>query len=103
MNVITMTTKTTTHAKSYNGFAIPLEDDTDLGLAMLVVEDEEGHYETVANAKTINEAIELAADDQRRRRQCFERDEDAGLCSFCYKLWARGIGGAFRVAHQIQA
>ena len=85
------------------GFAIPLENDTDLGLALLIVEDEEGHYEPVANATTINEAKELAADDLRRRRERLERDEDPGLCAYSYKLWARGTDGEFRVACEIEA
>ena len=91
------------HAKSYNGFAIPPEGDTDLGLAMLIVEDGEGHYEPVANAATIDEAKELAADDLRCRRERLERDEDPGLCPYSYKLWARGIDGEFRVACEIEA
>ena len=67
-------TMTTEKHTSDNGFAIPLENDTDLGLALLIVDDEEGHYEPVANVATINEAKELAAADLRRRRGRFERD-----------------------------
>jgi hypothetical protein len=36
--------QTTTH----NGFAIPLLPDTDLGLAMLIAESEDGQHEPVA-------------------------------------------------------
>ena len=100
MTTMTMTTEKHT---SNNGFAIPLENDTDLGLALLIVEDEEGHYEPVANVSTINEAKELAADDLRRRRERLERDEDPGLCPYAYKLWARGTDGEFRVACEIEA
>ena len=94
---------TTKQTKSYNGFAIPLAGDSDLGLAMLIAEDEEGHFEPVANVSTINEAKELAADDLRRRRERLERDEDPGLCPYSYKLWARGTDGGFRVACEIEA
>ncbi len=66
MSVTTMTMTTEKH-RSHNGFATPLEGDTDLGLALLIVEDEDGRYEPVANVATINEAKELAADDFRRR------------------------------------
>jgi hypothetical protein len=98
MNVTTMTTE-----KHNNGFSIPLESDTDLGLALLIVEDEDGRYQPVANATTINEAKELAADDLRCRRDRLERDEDPGLCPHAYKPWARATDGEFRVACEIKA
>ena len=88
---------------SRNGFAIPLENDTALSLALLIVEDEEGHYEPVANVSTTNEAKELAADDLRRRRERLARDEDPGLCPCSYKVWARGMDGGFRLACEIEA
>ena len=91
--------KTTT----YNGFALPLEPDTELGLAMLIAEDEDGHYEPVAIAATINEAKEIAESDLRGRMRSIERGEDAGLCPVRYKLWARGIDGDYRLAHEINA
>ena len=91
--------KTTT----YNGFAIPLEPDTELGLAMLIAEDEDGHYEPVALAATINEAKEIAESNLRSRMRSIERGEDAGLCPVRYKLWARGIDGDYRLAHEINA
>ncbi|MGA7413937.1 MAG: hypothetical protein WBW33_25900 [Bryobacteraceae bacterium] len=102
MNVTTMNMTTEEHP-SNSGFAIPLENDTDLGLALLIVEDEQGHYEPVANVSTINEAKELAADDLRCRRERLERDEDPGLCPYAYRLWARGTDGEFRVACEIEA
>jgi len=33
-------TRTRKQPKTYNGFAIPLQPDTELGLAMLIAEDE---------------------------------------------------------------
>ena len=79
------------------GFAIQLTPDTDLRIAMLIVEDEEGHYEPVDAASTINEGKELAQGDLRAREHRLENDEDPGLCPFEYKLWARGIDGTHRV------
>ena len=102
MNVTAMTMTTLKHT-SNQAFAIPLENDTDLGLALLIVEDEQGHYEPVANVSTINEAKELAGHDFRRRRERLERDEDPGLCPYAYKVWARGTDGEFRVACEIEA
>lgn len=45
-------TRTRKQPKTYNGFAIPLQPDTDLGFAMLIAEDEEGHYEALGVAGT---------------------------------------------------
>ena len=45
---------------TYNGFAIPLQPDTDLGLAMLIAESEDGRHEPVAVVGTISEAREAA-------------------------------------------
>jgi len=100
MNTMAGTRKQT---KNHNGFAIPLAPDTELGLAMLIAEDEDGHYEPVAVAVSINEAKEIAESDLRGRMRSIERGEDAGLCPVRYKLWARGIDGDYRLAHEIKA
>ena len=88
--------------KTGNGFAIPLEPDTALGLAMLIAEDEEGKYEPIAVASTISEAKELAASDFRAWRRRLERGDDPGLYPYVYKLWAQGIEGAYMLAEQIE-
>jgi hypothetical protein len=98
-----MKTTTKKPATTYSGFALPLEPDTELGLAMLIAEDEDGHYEPVAVAATINEAKEIAESNLRGRMRSIERGEDAGLCPVRYKLWARGIDGDYRLAHEINA
>jgi hypothetical protein len=95
--------RTRKQPKTYNGFAIPLEPDTELGLAMLIAEDEEGHHEPVAVASTISEAKEIAESDFRGRMRRLERGEDPGICPFTYKLWARGCDGDYRVAGEIAA
>jgi hypothetical protein len=87
--------------KTYNGFAIPLQPDTPLGLAMLIAEDEEGCYAPVAVASTISEARELAASDMHGRMHRLERGEDAGLCPWRYIVWAQGVGGDYRIAIEI--
>ena len=53
--------------KEWQGFAIELQPDTDLGLAMRIAEFEGGAYEPIAVASTINEAKELAAADMDAR------------------------------------
>src|ERR1035441_7681900 len=88
--------------RSYNGFAIPLQPDTELGLAMLIAEDEEGHHEPVAVASTINEAKELAESDLRGRMRRLERGDDPGICPYTYKVWAQGINGDYRIAYEIK-
>jgi hypothetical protein len=87
--------------QSYNGFSIPLQPDTQLGLAMLILEDEEGNHLPVAVASTINEAKELAKDDLGRRMRRLERGDDPGLCPYTYRVWAQGIDGDYRVAFEI--
>ena len=98
-----MKTTTKKPARTYNGFALPLEPETELGLAMLIAEDEDGHYEPVAVAASINEAKEIAESDLRGRMRCIERGADTGICPVRYKLWACGIDGDYRLAHEIKA
>ena len=85
------------------GVAIKINDDTELGLAMLIAEDEEGHYEPVGVVVSINEAREIAAGDMRGRMRRLERGEGAGLCPYEYKVWAQGIDGDHRVAGTFSA
>ena len=85
-----------------NQVAVPMSPDAELGLAMLIVEDEYGLYEPVAVAGTINEAKELAESDLRGRMQRVERGEDQ-LCPARYLLWGRGGKGDYRVIFEIDA
>jgi hypothetical protein len=80
------------------GFAIQITPDTELGNAMLIVEDEEGDYEPINLAASISEGREMAQHDLRSRQSLLEKDADPGLCPFQYKLWARWLGGVHRVA-----
>jgi hypothetical protein len=79
INVIVPITKRIP-TKTYNGFAVPLQAETDLGNAILIAEDEETNYEPIAVAATIREGKELAQSDLRSRLRRLERDEDPGLC-----------------------
>jgi len=89
--------------KNYNGFAIPLQPDTDLGSAMLIAEDEKGNYEPIALAGTIREAMQIADEDLQGRLRRLEGDEDPGLCPYVYKLWARGVEGTYCLAQEFTA
>jgi len=84
-----------------NGFAFPLQPSTDLGLAMLIAESEDGQHEPVAVVGTISEARDLANSDFRDRMRRLEQGEDAILCPFLYQLWARGTDGRYRLACEI--
>jgi hypothetical protein len=90
--------RTTTAQTITTGFAIELLPDTDLGSAMLIAEDEEGHYAPVGIVLTISEGREIAENDLRCRMNRLERGEDAGLCPSEYNLWARGLWGAQHIA-----
>ena len=91
-------TRTRKQNTTYNGFAIPLQPDTDLGLAMLIAEDEEESCQPVAVASTISEAREMAESDMCEQMRKLERGYDAGSCPAHYKLYARGVDGDNLVA-----
>ena len=80
------------------GFAIQILRDTDLGIATLIVEDEEGHYEPVNYASSLGEGFEMAKEDLHNRQRKLEADQDPGLCPWEYKVWARGLEGKMVVA-----
>jgi len=86
-----------------NGFAIPLRETTELGLAMLIAESEDGAYEPVAVVTSISEAREIAESNLRARMRRLERGDDPGLCPYSYKVWATGIDGDYRIAIEIEA
>jgi len=92
--------QTNTQFLTLDGFAIPLQPDTDLGLAMLIAESEDGQHEPVAVVATIREARRVAESDLRDRMRCMDQGDDC-LCPAIYKLWARGIGGSYRLACEI--
>jgi hypothetical protein len=93
-------TKRTTQTPT-PGFAIRIKDDTELGLAMLIAEDEEGHTEPIAVVATINEAVEIARHNFCAKLRRLEADKDPGLCPWVYKVWAQGIGGDYRLLREI--
>ncbi len=76
--------KQQTRTNATPGFTIEIKPDTELGLAMLIAEDEEGHHEPVAVASTINEAKKSSPEsdfhDGRMRR--IEGGNDPGLCPY---------------------
>jgi hypothetical protein len=93
--------RTTKQTQSYDGFAIPLEGDTYLGLALLTPRTKKGATRRSPTSARLMKRRSLQQ-DSRRRRERLERGEDPGLCPHAYKLWARGTGGEFRVACEIE-
>ena len=90
--------RTNKHPKDATpGFAIRLTDETELGIAMLIAEDDSGTYEPLGPASTLGEARELAQHDMRLRRRELERGGNP-LCPAVYKVWARGLEGDYKVA-----
>ena len=85
------------------GFAIAITDDTELSDAILIAEDEEGHYEPIGAVISINEAREIAKSNMEYKMRELERGGDPGLCPYEYKVWARGLLGVQRVAATLLA
>jgi hypothetical protein len=50
-----------------------IKDDANLGLAILIAEDEEGNYEPIGAVVSINEAREIAQSNLRAKRRGLER------------------------------
>jgi hypothetical protein len=89
-------------ASTQNGSECPKHDTTDLGLAMLIVEAEDGQYQPVSVVGSLSEASEMARCDMLRRM----REVEAGTTPMCpafYKVWARGANGDYGVAYTIEA
>jgi hypothetical protein len=72
----------------------------ELGLAILIAEDETGTYEPVAVVSTVSEAIELVTRDLSQRRRDIERGESP-LCPYQYTLWHRNHYGTYRAEYRI--
>src|ERR1035437_9395179 len=83
------------------GFAIEIKDSTDLGLAVLIAESEDGQYEPVAVIANVGEAREIASDDMASRMRRLEHGESP-LCPYTYKVWARGIEGSYLLAADLE-
>ena len=72
------------------GFAIKIEDDTELGMAILVAEFADGTYQPIGVVVNINEAKEIAEGDMRGRMRELGRGGEP-VCPAYYRIWARGL------------
>jgi hypothetical protein len=93
MNTMARTKQTRTNATP--GFAIEIKDDTELGLAMLIADLGDGHYQPIGVVVSINEAREIAASDMRGRMRDLEAG-DTPACPEGYVVWAQGLEGTYR-------
>lgn len=71
-------------------------EEIELGLAMLVLETEDGEYLPISVVSTVREAKELASSDVATRLRNLDKCAEP-LCPYTYRLWARGANGAYRV------
>ena len=76
--------------------------DADLGMALLIAETVDSHYEPIGPVATINEAREIAADDMRGRMRRLEKG-GAPACPESYKIWSRDDQGQYAVICQLDA
>jgi hypothetical protein len=99
------TTKTKENARqeATPGLAILITKDTDLGIAMLIAEDEDEHYAPIGPVVSVNEAYEIAASNLSMRRDEIAEGKDAGICPYAYRVWAAGREGTYRTAWLILA
>ena len=84
------------------GFAIKIEDDTELGLAILTAEFADGSSQPIAVVISINEAKEMVEGNMRQRMRDLDRGGEPA-CPECYKVWAQGLGGEYAIAKEISA
>ena len=80
--------------KQWHGFAVEIQPDTELGMAMLIAEYDTGAYEPIAVVATINEARQIASHNLACRMRRLERREDV-TCPETYKVWAPGLEGRY--------
>lgn len=79
-----------------------LRADADLGLAILIAETEDSHYEPIGPVATIDEACQIARRDWASRVRRFEQGENPA-CPGVYKVWARNGDGEYSVVCEMDA
>lgn len=79
-----------------------VEHDADLGIAMLIAETEDGHYEPIGPVATVNEAHEIAAHDMNLRMHDLEKGGEPA-CPATYKIWSRDYEGEYTIIHEFDA
>ncbi len=78
------------------GFAIRITPQTELGLAMLIAETDDGSYEPVGVVVSVAEAQEIAKSDFARRLKEISMGCEDVACPARYTIWAQGLGGEYK-------
>jgi len=76
-------------------------ETTDLGIAMLIAETDDGVYQPVAAVSTISEGRGRAAGDLRCRMARLDQGSDP-MCPARYLVWALGDGGEYATVAEIE-
>ncbi len=89
------------HQPPYHPAFGKLGRDVDLGIAILIAEDEAGSYEVLGPVATINESIEIARADYASRLDALDHTGDP-MVPDVYKVWSRNYDGVFSIAFEIR-
>jgi hypothetical protein len=87
-----MKQRTTNRPALTPGFAVQITDETNLGIALLIAEVDDGAYEPVGSVSSISEAREIASRDFALRQAKLQNGGES-LCPAAYKVWAAGLDG----------
>ena len=89
--------KNATNKNQPIGFAVEINDTTDIGLAILIAEDDAGSYLPVGSVSMIAEGRDIARRDLRSRMRKLEEGGEPFCPEIC-KVWMRGLDGDYTVA-----
>jgi hypothetical protein len=78
-----------------------MKQDLDLGIAILMLHDATGGFEILGPVATINEGIEVARDDFKRRLDALDHGGDP-VCPEVYRIWARDHDGDYTIAYEVR-
>jgi hypothetical protein len=79
-----------------------ITETTDLGIALLIAESEDGAYEPVGTVSAIREAREIADNDMRRCMRQLGAGSDP-MYPFQYRVWARSDEGKYSSVAEFEA
>ena len=74
----------------------------DFGLTLIIAENEEGAYQPLAVAGSLNEAMKMVAHDRKSRMRDLEKVKST-MCVYCYKIWATAPDVPYMLSVEIQA
>ena len=69
---------------------------------LIIAENEEGTYQPLNVAGSLNEAREMVDHDRKSRARELEQGKTP-MCVYCYKIWNVGPDGSYKLAEEIAA